>query len=107
MTIQDFINKGVTVINDMGELRKVRNESGYISIPFSNGWVASISKEKSNFSVATCDYNGYFDWHILEPFGAAYDGTINCKTEEEVCKVLSAIESLKDINQHYVCSRII
>ena len=89
MTRQDFINKGIRVINDMGELR-IPSKS---SIPFPNGWVASIITIEDGFSVATCDYNGYFNWDILNDFGAER-GKFKCKTEEEVCKALSVIESL-------------
>jgi hypothetical protein len=66
------------------------------SIPFPNGWVASIVTLDYGFSVAVCDYNGYFDWNILNQFGA-YKGTIDCKDEDEVCKALSIIEALKSI----------
>ena len=89
MTRQDFINRGITVVNNMGELRKTTDTS----IAFPNGWVASIVTEKDGYSVATCDYDGYFNWNVLKPFGDD-DGTISCKTEEEVCKALSIIENL-------------
>jgi len=94
MTIQDFVNKGISVINNMGELRTVRNEPKYTSIPFPNGWVASVIHEDEGYSVATCDYNGYFNWNILNDFGANDDGKFNCKTEDEVCKALAIIENL-------------
>lgn len=90
MTIQDFVKKGVRVINDMGELRVPRASS----IPFSNGWVASIVKVEDRFSVAVCDYNGYFNWSILNDFGANDKGKFSCENEDEVCKALSVIESL-------------
>ncbi|HBY19821.1 MAG TPA: hypothetical protein DEG71_02245 [Clostridiales bacterium] len=93
MTIQDFINKGITVKNSMGEIRHTSDSS----IVFPNGWVASIVKpldNKAKYSVAICDYNGYFNWNILKPFGES-NGTILCNTEEEVCKALMIIEALK------------
>lgn len=90
MKIQDFVNKGITVRNDMGEIRRTTNSS----IVFPNGRVGSIVKKGDKYSVATCDYNGYFDWDILNPFGKE-NGIILCKDEDEVCKALSVIESLK------------
>lgn len=93
MTLQDFINKGITVRNSMGEIRTTSDSS----IVFRNGWVASIVKTENNeFSVAVCDYNGYFDWNILRPFGTS-KGTIICKNEDEICKALTIIELLKNI----------
>jgi len=93
MTIRDFVKKGITVVNDMGELKEVRNDLRYTSIPFPNGWAASVIHEPEGYSVATCDYNGYFNWNILKPFGAE-EGKFQCETEEEVCKALAIIESL-------------
>jgi len=90
MKIQDFINKGITIVNSMGEVRETRHSS----IVFPNGRVASIVIEEDNYSIATCDYDGYFNWDILKPFGASKDGVIICKTEDEVCKALAIIESL-------------
>ena len=60
---------------------------------FPNGWVASVLKKEywhsfnGNYSVAVCDYNGYFDWDILEMFGAV-NGAVICDTEDEVCEIL-------------------
>jgi len=91
MKIQDFVNKGVRVINDMGELR-IPSKS---SIPFPNGMGGgSIVTLDEGYSVAVCDYEGYFNWDILKPYGASEKGTIICKTEDEVCKALSIIELL-------------
>jgi len=89
MTRQDFINKGIRVINDMGELRIPSKAS----IPFSNGWVASIVAVDNGISVAVCDYEGYFNWNILNNYGAER-GKFQCKSEDEVCKALVIIESL-------------
>lgn len=93
-TLQEFINSGVYRINDMGEQVKVRVDSRHISIPFSNGWKASIHIEEGKYNVAVCDHNGYFDWNILKPFGLD-NGTIDCNSEEELCKALTIIEALK------------
>jgi len=96
MTIQDFVDKGIIVVNNMGEIRRTYERS----IVFPNGWVGSIVTDGDGYSVATCDYDGYFDWNVLRPFGKGKEknnGTIFCKTEDEVCKVLSIIESLKSI----------
>ena len=98
MKIQDFVNKGINVVNSMGEKRITKDNS----IVFPNGWVASIVKKenwndlKSNYSVAVCDYNGYFNWDILNSFGAV-DGKFSCYTENEVCDALVIIENLKSI----------
>jgi len=89
MKIQDFINRGIRVINDMNELRIPSRAS----IPFSNGWVASIVTTDNGYSVAVCDYNGYFNWGILNSYGAER-GKFQCKTEDEVCNALAIIESL-------------
>ena len=89
MTRQDFINKGIRVINDMGELRIPSKAS----IPFPNGWVASIVTVDNGISVAVCDYEGYFNWNILNSFGGN-NGKFFCNNEDEVCKALAIIESL-------------
>jgi hypothetical protein len=92
MTIKDFVKKGLTVVNDMGEIRISSDHS----IVFPNGWVASIVKPmdgEAKYSVAVCDYNGYFNWNILKPFGED-NGVILCDSEEEVCKALIIIEAL-------------
>jgi len=90
MKLQDFVQKGLTVINNMGEIRKTTESS----IVFPNGWVGSIVEaDDEGYSVAVCDYDGYFNWDILKPFGTD-KGTIICKNEEEVCKALAIIESL-------------
>ncbi len=93
MTIQDYINKGITVRNNMGEIRRTREGS----IVFPNGWVASIVNPddgKYKYSVAVCDYDGYFDWNILRPHGASEKGTFLCNSEQEVCDALTIIENI-------------
>ena len=96
------------VVNDYGEHRKIRERS----IVFPNGWVASIVENngvdvykpnvehikefKSNkkYSVAMCDYNGYFDWDILNKYGAI-DGCIYCDTELELLVACETIRRLQ------------
>ena len=95
------------VINDYGEHRQTREHS----IVFPNGWVVSIvendgvdvyhpdgrhTKEyKSNkkWSVAMCDYNGYFDWEILNQYGAI-DGCLYCDDELEIIIACETIRRL-------------
>lgn len=97
MSREDFIQRAVPeVVNDYGEIRKTRENS----IVFRNGWVASIVENREHpeknakCSVAMCDYNGYFDWKILNQYGAD-GGCFYCNTEDEICKVLSIIENLE------------
>jgi len=98
MKIADFVKDGISVINNMGEYRKTIDSS----IVFRNGWVASIidktkmmcSIQKLGYSVAACDYDGYFDWNILKQFGANECGTYECDTESEVCVMLQNIKNL-------------
>ena len=95
------------VINDYGEHRHTRERS----IVFPNGWVASIVendgvdvyhpdgkhtkeyKSKKKYSVAMCDYNGYFDWSILNQYGAI-DGRIYCDDELEIIVACEIIRRL-------------
>lgn len=96
MSREDFIQRAIPkVINDYGEVRKTSENS----IVFSNGWVASIVENSqyqeinAKHSVATCDYNGYFDWEILNRYGADR-GCFYCNTEDEICEALAVIERL-------------
>lgn len=93
-TIKDYEAEGVPyVINSMGEKRTTREGS----IIFSNGWVASVVNPTDNpeqHSVATCDYNGYFDWEILSRYFITDHGTVICNNEKEVCVVLECIKNL-------------
>lgn len=93
-TIKDYIVKGVPmVVNDMGEKRYTREGS----IIFPNGWVASIVRPISTpekYSIAICDYNGYFNWNTLDKYYTTDRGTVVCDTEEEVCNVLEYIKNL-------------
>ncbi|MCD7996464.1 MAG: hypothetical protein LUH21_04440 [Clostridiales bacterium] len=89
--IADYVAEGIPeVINDMGEHRKTRTDS----IVFSNGWVASIVEEPDLYSVAICDYNGYFDWSILGKQFETDNGAVICSTEDQVCDVLEYIKKL-------------
>lgn len=83
------------VVNDMGEHRKTRENS----IVFPNGWVASIvenlkyPENGAKYSVAICDYNGYFDWTILNSYGADH-GCIYCNTELDILIACETIRRL-------------
>jgi len=96
MEIKDFVAKGLTVINSMKEVRETTFNGVSGRIVFPNGWCASIVKREDNkvqYSVAACDYDGYFDWNVLKPFGTD-KGIILCNSEQEVCRALSIIEML-------------
>lgn len=111
MKISDFVARGLNgVKNDMGETRNTRmgDSKRGTSIVFPNGWVASIIDETKNpypnqskrFSIAVCDYNGYFDWKVLIPFGANNDGgegygCFRTDSEDEVCRILTIIENFR------------
>ena len=81
------------VIDDYGKHRRTREHS----IVFPNGWVASIAAyghpEKGKYSVAMCDYNGYFDWSILNSYGAD-NGVLFCNTELEIIIACETIRRL-------------
>lgn len=95
------------VVNDYKEHRYTNDRS----IVFPNGWVASIVENdgvdvykqngehikefKSNkkYSVAMCDYNGYFDWEILNQYGAV-EGCIYCDDELEILVACETIRRL-------------
>lgn len=86
------------VTNDMGELIGTKD----YHIVFPNGWIASIVpnrgidvyhadgthtveyKSNKKYSVAMCDYNGYFDWTILNAYDDAIGGAIYCDSEMEI-----------------------
>lgn len=107
--LKDYSEKfGVKeVINDYGEHRYTRERS----IVFPNGWVASIVendgidvyhpdrkhtkeyKSYKKYSVAMCDYNGYFDWSILNQYGAI-DGRMYCDDELEIIVACETIRRL-------------
>lgn len=83
------------VINDMDERRRTSETS----IVFPNGWVASIVKnlfypeKEAEYSVAMCDYNGYFDWHTLNKYGAD-NGCFYCNSELEIIIACETIRRL-------------
>lgn len=95
------------VINSYGEHRHTSERS----IVFPNGWVASITenngvdvyhpdgkhtkefKSDKKYSVAMCDYNGYFDWTILNQYGAI-EGCLYCDDELEI---IVACETIRRI----------
>lgn len=82
------------VKNEYEETRKTRPGS----IVFPNGWVASIVKSEKfegKYSVAMCDYNGYFNWSILNEYGAC-NGEFICNTELDI---IIACESIRRIGK--------
>lgn len=108
MRLKEYSEKyGVSeVVNLYGEHRKTSKRS----IIFPNGWVASIVRNvgvlvfgkdgkrteyKSNkkYSVAMCDYAGYFNWSILDQYGAI-DGCLYCDNEEEIIAACEIIRKL-------------
>lgn len=95
-TIKDYATEAIPfVINSMNEKRYTTRDGSRII--FQNGWVASTvrpSESPELYSVALCDYNGYFDWSILGKYFDTEDGAVICNTEEEVCKVLECIKNL-------------
>ena len=67
------------------------------SIIFPNGWVASIvknSRDEEQYSVAVCNYDGYFDWDILKQYGAEELGDIICSNEDEIIAACEIIRNL-------------
>jgi len=105
MSIKEYIEKFSIseIVNNMNEQRKTTDSS----IVFSNGWCASIidktkqhwADQKLRYSVAVCDWDGYFNWNILKQFGANEHGTYLCDTEDEVCEMLENIRNLKNIRR--------
>lgn len=95
------------MVNDYGERHQTRKEH----IIFPNGWVASIVKNNGidvwlpngkhikefksdkKYSVALCDYNGFFDWEILNQYGAI-EGCIYCNSELEILVACETIRRL-------------
>ena len=82
-------------IDSMGGVRKTRENS----IVFDNGRVASVVTDVAHgckYSIATCDYDGYFDWDILNEHGAN-DGCLPCNTELDIliaCETIRRLPSL-------------
>lgn len=81
------------------------------SIAFDNGWVASIAENHGisvhlpgggteqeflsdkKYSVAMCDYNHFFNWKILNRYGAI-EGRLFCDTEQEIIDACEVIRTL-------------
>lgn len=96
MDISTYMKKyGIKEVkNDYGETRCTREGN----IVFSNGWVASIVEnvncpEKGKYSIAMCDYNGYFNWEILNKYGAE-QGKFYCNTDTEIISICEIIRNL-------------
>jgi len=96
MKIQDYVNKGLNgIVNQMGEIRNTEQSQYGYSIVFPNGYVASIINKEFYYSIAVCDYEGYFNCKILDKFNESDEGgAVYCYTEDEVCNVLEFIEGL-------------
>ena len=112
--LKEYVNKfGMgNVRNDMGEIL----HSSDRSIVFPNGYVASIVpnrgvnvykdktstiefKSNKKYSVAACDWDGYFNWKILNQFDDAIDGCIYCDNELEIiiaCENIRRLPSCLD-----------
>lgn len=73
--------------------------SGRHSIVFQNGYVASILNLTSGgYSVAACDWDGYFYWDVFpEEDRSTYGGRL-CNTEKDVCTALDVISKLLPID---------
>lgn len=88
-------------INKYG-LDKVEDDYGDVvyatssHVIFPNFFCASIIAKKNDdgeithYSVAMCDWNGYFDWDIMNEYGAT-DGTFKCYTEDDVIEACEII----------------
>lgn len=89
-----------TIVNGYGELHSSYiHHNGTGRIYFSNGWYASIARNMSRpdknarYSIAVSDYDGFFDWNVLDEYGAD-DGHFYCNTEEEIIKACEVIRKL-------------
>lgn len=108
MTRKEYIDKYSVgkITNNLNEVRYTTENS----IVFNNGRVASIVETNGvkvyssdgehltkmsdkKYSVATCDYNGFFDFEILNKHGGI-QGCIYCDTEEEIQAACDIIRSL-------------
>ena len=92
--IEQYKNKySITCTNSRNETRIPSNNI----MPFSNGYVASIhptEEYEENFTVAVCDWDGYFDWEILKEHGANDKGLILCNDELEIIVACETIRNL-------------
>ncbi len=97
-------NKSVTAYEDNGEYTIPLPNAGYYLVVDAtenngvdtykpNGEHIKEFKSNKNYSVAMCDYNGYFDWDILNQFGAI-DGCIYCDDELEILVACETIRRL-------------
>lgn len=85
-------------------LDKVEDDYGNVvyatssHIIFPNFCCSSILAKKNDdgeithYSVAMCDWNGYFDWDIMNEYGAT-DGTFKCYTEDDVIEACEIIRN--------------
>jgi len=105
----------MTDLKSMKELEAYRNEHGIDRIVndydeerttnvhriiFPNKWCASIvenvtyPEKDADYSVALVDWNGNFDWDVLDKYGAD-EGCFYCNTESEIIDACEVIRGLK------------
>ena len=93
-TWDDFTEEGLNdVTNDHGEVRNSRKTS----IVFPNKYVASILVLSNGYSVAACDWNGYFWWEVFDKEIRSEEGGCFCKNEDEVCVAIEKIAGLPQL----------
>lgn len=86
------------IVNYNGETK--HTSENYII--FKNGWIATIVENRNHpeingkYTVAMCDYCGYFDWRILNQYGAI-DGCLFCNTELEIIIACENIRRQKSV----------
>lgn len=93
-TWNEFVENGLrNVENEYGEIRNTRKNS----IVFPNGYIGSILEVPEGYSVAVCDWQGYFEWDIFEDSKWDKYGGVCCETEKELCECLAFVEALPSI----------
>lgn len=93
-TWNEFVEQGLRhVTDDYGETRTTRKNS----IVFPNGYIGSIWTLEDGYSVSVSDWNGNFEWEMLEDAQWDEYGGIFCKTEKDICECLTLIEALPSI----------
>ena len=93
-TWNEFVEQGLRhVTDDYGEVRNTRKNS----IVFTNGYIGSIWTVEDGYSVSVSDWNGNFEWDMLDDVMWDEYGGVHCKDENEVCEMLTIIEALPNI----------
>lgn len=92
--LSDYVSTSITILNDMDEVIGGFLSPEYARVVFPNGWYGGVAiRTDGTYNVALKDYNTYMDFSRLVPFGKD-NGTVDCKSEEEVCEVLDIIKRL-------------